>query len=143
MKMEYSGLPLAVLRLKYTTMPTFIGFNTQNQFKKFTLIDAPLVKRDLLNAFNIRQGQIPGRPQYGTALWDNLFENQTSETDNSILAEIQRVAGGDPRLQLGQVQVFNQQNGMLIQIEIVILPSTTAQQLSIFFDQQTRTASYV
>lgn len=141
--MGYSGSRPADQRLKYTTMPTFIGFNTQNQFKKFTLIDAPLVKRDLLNAFNIRQGQIPGRPQYGTALWDNLFENQTSETDNSILAEIQRVAGGDPRLQLGQVQVFNQQNGMLIQIEIVILPSTTAQQLSIFFDQQTRTASYV
>ena len=124
-------------------MPTFIGFNTQNQFKKFTLTDGPLVKRDLLNAFNIRQGQIPGRPQYGTALWDNLFENQTSETDNSILNEIQRVAGGDPRLQIGQVQVFNQQNGILMQLEIVILPSTTAERLSIFFDQQTRTASYV
>jgi hypothetical protein len=113
-------------------MPTFIGFNTQNQFKKFTLTDAPLVKRDLLNAFNIRQGQLPGRPQYGT-----------SETDNSILAEIQRVAGGDPRLQIGQVQIFNQQNGVLIQLEIVILPSTTAERLSIFFDQQSRTASYV
>lgn len=124
-------------------MPTFIGFNTQNQFKKFTLIDSALVKRDLLNAFNIRQGQLPGRPQYGTALWDNLFENQTSETDNSILTEIQRVAGGDPRLQIGQVQLFNQENGILIQLEIIILPSTTAQQLSIFFDQQTRTASYV
>lgn len=124
-------------------MPIFIGFNTQNQFKKFTLIDGALVKRDLLNAFNIRQGQLPGRPQYGTALWDNLFENQTSETDNSILAEIQRVAGGDPRLQIGQVQIFNQQNGVLIQLEIVILPSTTAERLSIFFDQQSRTASYV
>jgi phage baseplate assembly protein W len=124
-------------------MPTFIGFNTQNQFKKFTLIDSALVKRDLLNAFNIRQGQLPGRPQYGTALWDNLFENQTTQTDNSILAEIQRVAGGDPRLQIGQVQLFNQENGILIQLEIIILPSTTAEQLSIFFDQQTRTASYV
>jgi len=124
-------------------MPTFIGFNTQNQFKKFTLVDGALVKRDLLNAFNIRQGQIPGRPQYGTALWDNLFENQTSETDNSILAEIQRVAGNDPRLQIGDVQLFNQQNGVLIQLEIIILPSTTAERLSIFFDQQTRLASYV
>ena len=124
-------------------MPTFIGFNTQNQFKKFTLTDGALVKRDLLNAFNIRQGQMPGRPQSGTALWDNLFENQTSQTEASILAEIQRVAGGDPRLQLGEVQIFNQQNGMLIQVEIIILPSTTAERLSIFFDQQTRNASYV
>lgn len=124
-------------------MPTFIGFNTQNQFKKFTLTDAALVKRDLLNAFNIRQGQLPGRPQYGTALWDNLFENQTTQTNDSILAEIQRVAGEDPRLQIGQVEVFNQQNGILIQLELVILPSTSAERLSIFFDQQTRNASYV
>lgn len=124
-------------------MPTFIGFNTQNQFKKFTLLDGELVKRDLLNAFNIRQGQLPGRPQYGTALWDNLFENQTNETIASIEAEIQRVAGGDPRLQIYSVEVFPQQNGILIQVELAIVPSTDAERLSIFFDQQTRRASFI
>ena len=124
-------------------MPTFIGFNTQDQFKKFTLLDAELVKRDLLNGLNIRQGQLPGRPQYGTALWDNLFENQTNETTQSIEREIQRVAGYDPRIQISDVQVFPQENGILIQVELAIVPSTDAQRLSIFFDQQQRRASYV
>jgi phage baseplate assembly protein W len=124
-------------------MPTFIGFNTQDQFKKFTLLDAELVKRDLLNGLNIRQGQLPGRPQYGTALWDNLFENQTNETTQSIEREIQRVAGYDPRVQISNVEVFPQENGILIQVELAIVPSTDAQRLSIFFDQQQRRASYV
>ena len=124
-------------------MPTFIGFNTQDQFKKFTLLDADLVKRDLLNGLNIRQGQLPGRPQYGTALWDNLFENQTNETTQSIEREIQRVAGYDPRIQISNVEVFPQENGLLIQVELAIVPSTDAQLLSIFFDQQQRRASYV
>jgi phage baseplate assembly protein W len=124
-------------------MPTFIGFNTQDQFKKFTLLDAELVKRDLLNGLNIRQGQLPGRPQYGTALWDNLFENQTNETTQSIEREIQRVAGYDPRIQISNVEVFPQENGILIQVELAIVPSTDAQLLSIFFDQQQRRASYV
>jgi phage baseplate assembly protein W len=124
-------------------MATFIGFNTQDQFKKFTLLDAELVKRDLLNGLNIRQGQLPGRPQYGTALWDNLFENQTNETTQSIEREIQRVAGYDPRIQISDVQVFPQENGILIQVELAIVPSTDAQRLSIFFDQQQRRASYV
>lgn len=124
-------------------MPTFIGFNTQEQFKKFTLVDDALVKRDLLNALNIRQGQLPGRPQYGTALWDNLFENQTPETEQNIIKEIQRVAGGDPRIQVTNVQLFPQENGMLIQVEVIIVPGTTAEQLSVFFDQQTRRASYI
>lgn len=124
-------------------MPEFIGFNTQQQYKKFTLLDGDLVKRDLLNAFNIRQGQLPGRPQYGTILWDNLFENQTNETIQNITTEIQRVAGGDPRLQIGSIEIFPQENGILIQVEIVIVPSTDAERLSIFFDQQNRVASYI
>jgi predicted component of type VI protein secretion system len=124
-------------------MPTFIGFNTQRQYKKFTLLDTELVKRDLLNGLNIRQGQLPGRPQYGTVLWDNLFENQSSNLTDAIEREIQRVAGYDPRIQILETQVFPQENGILIQIELAIVPSTDAQQLSIFFDQQQRRASYV
>jgi phage baseplate assembly protein W len=124
-------------------MATFIGFNTQDQFKKFTLVDDALIKRDLLNALNIRQGQLVGRPSYGTALWDNLFENQTNETEAAITREIQRVAGGDPRLQISEIDIFPQENGILIQVLLTIVPSTDAERLSIFFDQQTRTASYI
>lgn len=124
-------------------MPTFIGFNTQEQYKKFTLLDAELVKRDLLNGLNIRQGQLPGRPQYGTLLWDNLFENQSSELIAAMEKEVQRVAGYDPRIQIISTQVFPQENGILVQIELAIVPSTDAQQLSVFFDQQQRRASYV
>ena len=124
-------------------MPTFIGFNTQDQFKKFTLLDEALVKRDLLNGLNIRQGQLPGRPQFGTTLWDNLFENQSPELVTAIENEIQRVAGYDPRIQISEVQVFPQENGILIQVQLAIVPNTTAQQLSIFFNQQQRRASYV
>ena len=124
-------------------MPAFIGFNTQGQYKKFTLTDSALIKRDLLNALNIRQGQIPGRPQVGTTIWDNLFDSQVNETDQSIVTEIQRVAGGDPRLQISNIEIFPQLNGLLIQVELILVPSTEAERLAIFFDQNTRTASYV
>ncbi len=122
---------------------TFIGFNTQDQFKKFTLTGFELIKRDLLNAFNIRQGQLPGRPEYGTVLWDFLFENQVEELQRSIEAEVQRVAAGDPRIYISDVQVFPQDNGILIQLELTILPSTDAERLAIFFDLTQRSASYV
>ena len=124
-------------------MPAFIGFNTQGQYKKFTRTDSALIKRDLLNALNIRQGQIPGRPQVGTILWDNVFENQTNETNEAIISELQRVAGGDPRIQISDVEIFSQQNGILLQVELMFVPSTDAERLAIFFDQNTRIASYV
>jgi phage baseplate assembly protein W len=124
-------------------MVTFVGFNTINQNKKFTLVDFELIKRDLLNAFNIRQGELVGRPAYGTNIWDFVFENQLQETERALLAEIQRVAGGDPRLYINNIELFPQNNGILIQLEITVVPSTTAEQLSIFFDQEQRRASYV
>ena len=124
-------------------MTTFIGFNTINQNKKFTLTDFPLIQRDLLNAFNIRQGELPGRPGYGTVIWEFLFENQLEQLQQDIRAEIQRVCGGDPRIILSDIQVFPQENGMLIQIAITIINTTNAEILSIFFDQQQRNASNV
>ena len=124
-------------------MATFIGFNTQNQYKKFTLTDTELIKRDLLNAFNILQGQLPGRPTYGTTLWNILFENQTQATITAILAEIQRVAGGDPRLNITDANIYPQENGVLIEIELQFVPNADAELLSVFFDQQQRRATFV
>jgi phage baseplate assembly protein W len=122
---------------------TFIGFNTQGQFKKFTLTGFELIKRDLLNAFNIRQGQLPGRPAYGTVIWDFLFEPQLEAVQREIEREVQRVAGQDPRIFINSTQAFPQGNGILIQIELEIVPSTDAERLSIFFDLEQRNATYV
>ena len=124
-------------------MPTFVGFNTINQNKKFTLTDFDLIKVDLLNAFNIHQGELPGVPSYGTIIWNYLFENQTQETQQLIYNEIQRVCAGDPRIYISGIQLFPQQNGLLVQVGLAVVPSTNAQLLSIFFNQQQRTATYV
>ena len=124
-------------------MTTFVGFNTQNQYKKFTLVDFELIKRDLLNAFNIRQGQLPGRPAYGTILWDYLFENQVDAVQQGIINEVQRVAGGDPRVFISNINVYPQENGMLIELEIQTVAGVNAEILSVFFNQTTRSASYV
>jgi phage baseplate assembly protein W len=124
-------------------MATFIGFNTINQNKKFTIVDFDLIKRDLLNAFNIRQGQLVGRPSYGTTLWDNVFENQIQATELAIAQEVQRVAAGDPRIYISSVQVFPEENGILIQVELTVVPSSTAERLAIIFDEISRRATYV
>jgi phage baseplate assembly protein W len=123
-------------------MSTFIGFNTQNQYKKFTLVDTELIKRDLLNAFNIVQGQLPGRPGYGTILWSFLFESQDQTTISQIIREVKRVAGGDPRLNLIDTQIYPQENGLLIELKIQFAPNTNAELLSVFFDQQQRLATF-
>lgn len=124
-------------------MATFIGYSTINQYKKFTLTDGELVKRDLLNAFNIRQGTLPGRPGYGSTLLDYIFENQDTVTERAVIAEIQRIAAGDPRIYISDLNYYPQENGVLIELQIQIVPGTTTEQLSIFFNQSTRQAGFV
>lgn len=124
-------------------MTTFIGFNTINQVKKFTLTGFELIKQDLLNAFNIRQGELPGRPAYGTIMWTFLFENQLENLTQAIRNEIQRVAGQDPRIAINDIEVYPQNNGILIQVNLQVVPSQNAERLAIFFDQLQRNASYV
>lgn len=124
-------------------MTTFIGFNTINQNKQFTLVDFALIKQDLLNAFNIRQGELVGIPTYGTILWNFLFENQTPEIEQAIYNEIQRVCASDPRVYVNTVNMFPQENGILIELELQVVGTTDAQRLSIFFNDQQRSASYV
>ena len=124
-------------------MTTFIGFNTIDQYKKFTLVDFELIKRDLSNALNIQQGELPGRPGYGTTIWSYVFENQSPGTDQAILTEIQRVAGGDPRIYISQANLYPQDNGLLIEILVQVVASSTAERLALFFDQTSRRASYI
>lgn len=124
-------------------MSTYIGFNTIDQVKKFTLTDFDLIKRDLLNAFNIRPGSLPGRPAYGSVIWNYLFEGQTTETQNEILAEVRRVVATDPRVTLDDLQVYPQENGILIELRVRVVPSKTSEQLLISFDQETRNATIV
>jgi hypothetical protein len=124
-------------------MTTFVGYNTIGQTKNFTLAGNKLIIRDLLNAFNIRQGEVVGLPQYGTILWNYVFETQTIDTERAIYNEIQRVCAQDPRIFLNSAQLYPQLNGLLIQLSITIAPATEAQMLNLFLNQSTRSAEYL
>lgn len=147
-------------------MPNYIGFSTINANKpkttatpkgifggpgstvnpiivgkKFTLVDQPLVVRDFINALNIRKGEKPGKPQYGTTIWDFVFEPNTLDVQTQLQNEIRRIASQDPRLILNTVNAYPQDNGILLEIELAVSPFNQAQMLNLFFNSNTNTAS--
>lgn len=108
--------------------------------KKFVLVDEQLIIQDFINALNIQQGQKVGQPQYGTTLWSFIFEPNTLDTQTKLQNEIQRVASQDPRMLINTINVYPQDNGILIEIEMAITPMNNAFQLSVFFDNLTNRA---
>ena len=54
------------------------GFSTINpENSSFQLYDLALIKQDIINHFNIRQGEKISNPQFGCIIWDALYEPLT------------------------------------------------------------------
>jgi phage baseplate assembly protein W len=123
-------------------MATFIGYSTINQYKSYTVTDFDLIKRDLLNALTIRQGEMPGRPNIGTTMFSLIFEPQGEPTNKAIIKEIQRVVAQDPRIQVSDINVYPQENGILIELEVDTVSGQQGELLNIFFNNQTMRAAY-
>jgi phage baseplate assembly protein W len=123
-------------------MTTYIGYNTIDQVKNFTLTDKELVKRDLLNSIMIREGEMPGRPEVGTNIWSYVFDPNTDDTVRKIKAEIQRLIDADPRIQAEEVNVFAKNHNILIEMNVRILPDVNLEVINLMFDQNTNTAKF-
>jgi len=123
-------------------MTTYVGYNTINQVKKFTLTGKELVKRDLLNSIMIREGEMPGRPEVGTNIWSYVFDPNTDDTVRKIKNEIQRLIDTDPRIQAEEVNVFAKNHNVLIEMNVRILPDVNLEVINLMFDQTTNTAKF-
>jgi phage baseplate assembly protein W len=124
-------------------MARFRGFSTINKYKKFTLTDYELVKRDLLNALNIREGELPGRPEYGTRLWNFIFEANDSDSVRNITKELERTVTYDPRVEINDVIVTQEAHGIILELVVTIRPNQDPELLRIRFDEQAATANFL
>jgi phage baseplate assembly protein W len=123
-------------------MPTFIGYSTIDRYKSYTVTDFALIKRDLLNALNIRQGEMPGRPSVGTTMWSLIYEPQNASTSQQVITEIQRVVAQDPRIAISDINVYAQENGILVELEVQTVQGQNAEMMAIFFDQNQQRAAF-
>lgn len=123
-------------------MATFIGYSTIDQYKNYTVTDFELIKRDLLNALSIRQGEMPGRPNVGTTMFTLMFEPQGEPTNKAITKEIQRIVAQDPRIQLSDIDVFPQENGIRLNLIVDTVSGQQGELLNIFFNNETMRASF-
>jgi phage baseplate assembly protein W len=111
--------------------------------KKFTLTDIDLVVQDFINLLNIPIGSIPGRPDFGTTIWNFIFEPNTDDTVQQIQDEIKRVVSLDSRIVLGYVRAFPQNSGILLETQIAVQPYNNPTSLSVALSRNTRLATVV
>jgi phage baseplate assembly protein W len=115
---------------------TYKGFSTISpDANSFALYDLSLIKQDLLNHFHIRQGERLENPEFGTIIWDCLFEPLTEEIKSLISKNVEAVINYDPRVVPDQIIVTSYESGIQIECRLTYLPYNISETLQLRFDQ--------
>ena len=111
------------------------GFSSNETKNNFKLYDIELVKRDLMNHFYIRKGEKLENPNFGTIIWDMLFENFTSEVRRLITEDVEQIINYDPRVRVNALTIDSTDQGIRIQADVVYLPFNVNERMTFDFDK--------
>jgi phage baseplate assembly protein W len=112
---------------------TYKGFSSSESNKNFKLYDINLVKQDLINHFYIRKGEKLENPDFGTVIWDMLFEPFTPDVKEIIAKDVETIVNYDPRITVQEVQIDSTDQGMRIQVELIYRPFNITEKMALNF----------
>ena len=113
------------------------GFSTVGRNKKFRLTDFELVKQDLINHFHIHKGEKLMNPNFGTIIWNVLYEPLTEDLKTVIAADVRAIVSYDPRVAVDNVIITEYDRGLQLEIELRYLQTNNTNLMMLQFDNQT------
>ena len=119
-----------------TTNRAYKGLSTVNpENVSKTLYDIGLIKQDLLNHFHIRQGDKLMNPEFGTIIWDAIFEPMTPSMEEAIAENVKRIVNSDPRVTANSVIIDTYESGIIIDCDLTYLPYNISEKMRLTFDE--------
>lgn len=116
---------------------TYKGFSTvSTDGNSFSLYDLQLIKQDLINNFHIRMGERLEQPEFGTIIWDILFEPLTEDLKAAVISNVEQIINYDPRTRADQVIVTTYESGIQIECMLTYYPYNIQESLQLRFDQE-------
>ena len=114
---------------------TYKGFSSKEVTRNYKLYDIDLVKQDLINHFYIRKGEKLENPEFGTVIWDMLFEPFTEDVKTIIAKDVEDIVNYDPRIVVNEIQVDSTDQGIRIQADITYIPFNINERMTFDFDR--------
>jgi phage baseplate assembly protein W len=100
------------------------------------LYDFDLIKQDIINQFNTRKGERVMNPEFGTIIWDVLFDPFTTEVKEAIASDISRICNSDPRAFALQINIDELDYGMLLEITLKYIGTDQTDNMKLAFDKK-------
>ena len=114
---------------------TFKGFSSKAEQQNFKLYDFEVAKQDLINRLSIRKGERVENPEFGTIIYDALFEPFTESLKEAIVEDVTANLNADPRIATEEILVTEADKGIAIQATITYVPLNITEKLRFSFDE--------
>ena len=130
-------LQLPKKELPLVTAGAYRAISTVNSnSKEFKLYDLALIKQDIVNHFHIRLGEKLENPEFGTIIWDILYEPLTDSLKDIIVQNVTEIVSvHEPRVKVDRVVVDSYESGIQIECELTYLEYNISEKLRFTFDQ--------
>jgi phage baseplate assembly protein W len=123
-----------VQQTQITRVPYFVGFNTVNQPNPpYSLTNIELVKRDINNQFATPMGSRVMLPDFGTRIFELLFDPFDEQTKNAIIEDAVNVVQSEPRVQLVNIDVFQEDQTLTVALTLLFKPESITDNLFVTF----------
>ncbi len=124
---------------RVTRKPYFVGFNTVGQPNPpYNLNNIELVKRDIQNHFATPLGSRVMLPNFGTRIYELLFDPFDEYTKNAIIADAINVIQSEPRVELVSIDVFQEDQALNVVMILLFRPESITDNLFVRFSLQDR-----
>lgn len=124
-------------------MTTYSGFSTFNRTRKFKVTDFELVKQDLINHFYIRKGEKLMNPNFGSIIWNLLFDPFTPSVKDTIINDIKTIVNYDPRLSVDELAVTEYRHGIQIILNLRYVITNQLAVMTLNFDRDSKRLSVI
>ena len=114
---------------------TFKGFSSRADKKNFKLYDFEVAKQDLINRLSVRKGERVENPEFGTIIYDAIFEPFTDDLKDAIIEDITANLNADQRIATEDILVTEADKGIAIQATITYVPLNITEKLRFNFDE--------
>ena len=119
----------------YVTPRIYRGFASNNpNARNGVLYDADIIKQDIYNHFMTARGERVMMPEFGSVIWDYLYEPLDEQTKEIMLEDAKEIVGQDPRVELLEADISGFESGVIINLKLNILPQNMVQQMMIEFN---------
>lgn len=114
---------------------TFKGFSSRADKKNFKLYDFEVAKQGIINRLSVRKGERVENPEFGTIIYDALFEPFTEALKTAIVEDVTGNLNADPRIATEEILVTEADKGIAIQATIKYVPLDITEKLQFSFDE--------